>query len=62
MVILSTFYCFSNNSCTMAVFCSSRKDLRTQVGQCSQAEVVEIVENQTITERKDSGHQWNEEI
>lgn len=29
----------------MVVFCSSHKDLTTQVGQCSQAEVVEIAEN-----------------
>lgn len=59
MVILSTFYCFSNNSCIMVLFCSSHKNLRTHVGQCPQAEVVKIVENETISERKYIGHKWN---
>lgn len=59
MAILSTFYCFSNNSCIMVVFCFSHKSLRAQIGQCSLAEVVKIVENETISERKYTGHQWN---
>lgn len=43
----------------MVVFCFSHKTRRTQVGQCPLAEVVKIVENQTISERKFIGHQWN---
>lgn len=43
----------------MVVFCFSRKNLRTQVGQCPLAEVLKIVENETISERKYIGHQWN---
>lgn len=41
------------------VFCFSHKNLRTQVGQCPLAEVVKIVENETIPERKYIWHQWN---
>ncbi|NXP67351.1 K0556 protein, partial [Chloropsis cyanopogon] len=44
MVILSTFYCFSNNSSIMVVFCFSHENLRTQVGQCPLAEVVKMVQ------------------
>lgn len=43
----------------MVLFCSSHKNLRTHVGQCPQAEVVKIVENETISERKYIRHKWN---